>query len=183
MSISVFDFWGITDSHSRGYHLQSYFIVFCKRVFTSSEFKSFFKNLNVGKSKDDIIVNCEVALTQTLMQNKFRAGAYMPPLNSLLRLIGARVIQLKNRGLKRILRDFKDKKPFTISRWDARQINKSHIFWEKLVKSHRMPFLKTELIRENPGTINISNYQDVIKNYTQYDTSLIQKHSERIKRI
>ncbi|MFO7560892.1 MAG: rhamnan synthesis F family protein [Desulfobacterales bacterium] len=182
MSGAGCDFWGITDSHSFNYHLQSYFIVFGRMVFTSREFKSFFKNLIVGHCKDEIIIKCEVALTQTLLRSNFKAGVYMPSLNSLFRLICARGIQIKNRGIKRVVRDFKEKKPFTRSRWDVKQINKSHMFWEELVKRHRMPFLKAELIRENPGTINISNYQDVLKNYTRYDASLITRHSERIKR-
>jgi lipopolysaccharide biosynthesis protein len=59
------DFWGMTDNKEKGvpHHLQSYFIVFKKSVFTHEAFYFFFENLKKQKNKIDIILLYEVGLT------------------------------------------------------------------------------------------------------------------------
>ena len=70
------DFWGLIygDSHHKE-HLQSYFLVFKKRVFQSSAFDSFIKSIRKMDDKWDVIIEYEVGLTQHLQQQGFRHSA------------------------------------------------------------------------------------------------------------
>ena len=73
-----FDFWGMTQSEERGIrHIQSYFMVFSKKVFSDVYFINFFSCVKVESSKDDIINNYELKLTQTLNEAGFEGGCFV----------------------------------------------------------------------------------------------------------
>ncbi len=70
------DMWGATDSYMIKYHLQSYFIVFSKRLFLHPLFKSFWdKVYNLGL-KNNIIVRYEIGISQYFLHHGFTLGAY-----------------------------------------------------------------------------------------------------------
>jgi len=71
-----YDFWGITDSLEVHHHLQSYFMVFDKKVFTALLFKNIWNTYKVYKIKRNIILNYEIGLSQKLLKNGFSMGAY-----------------------------------------------------------------------------------------------------------
>lgn len=180
-SESKSDFWGITDCSAAKYHLQSYFIIFNRKIFLSETFKKFMSNINIEKNKDDVINKYEIELTQELIKNGYTAKAYIPEIKSIRKLILTRIQQVKNRSFKRLINDMKSKKIFSGKRWSPAQINKSHLYWKDLVKRFRMPFIKVELFRENPATVNIDNYKRFLKKYTCYESRLMENHLERIK--
>ena len=80
------DFWGITENKFGikktffGYrktninHLQSYFLVLKKNIFTSDVFVDFIKTVKKEKNKSDIIFNYEIGLSKLLQQNNFKKG-------------------------------------------------------------------------------------------------------------
>lgn len=88
---SKYDFWGITihprieakinEKQHYSYvneHVQSYFIVFQKNVFSSELFLGFFKNLPKIESFLDAVVLFELELTRVLSENgSFKYGAYV----------------------------------------------------------------------------------------------------------
>ncbi len=73
-----FDFWGVTDSHEIYHHLQSYFMVFDKKVVKSEVFQDIWKNYKVYKIKRNIILQYEIGLSQRLLKAGFSMGVYCP---------------------------------------------------------------------------------------------------------
>lgn len=86
MEARSLDFWGVTDSHQISYHLQSYFLVFSRKVFESGDFKSFFSGIARQSSVQEVIKKYEVRLTGILTDAGFKTGALISN-----RLIGRHV--------------------------------------------------------------------------------------------
>lgn len=89
------DFWGITKNRfgviknkSSKYvrairpHIQSYFLVFNKNVFTSEVFSNFIKSIRHLDNKNEIIINYEIGLSELLRQEGFIDASFI---NSFLR--------------------------------------------------------------------------------------------------
>ncbi|MBR6162435.1 glycosyl transferase family 1 [bacterium] len=74
------DFWGNTTNHSPTFgnikHIQSYFIVFKPKVFSSDCFKNFILSVKKEETKEDIILNYECELTNTLNKSGFSWDVY-----------------------------------------------------------------------------------------------------------
>lgn len=90
------DFWGITEC-SRGLikilfkylpfskkHLQSYFLVFKKEVFSSDLFVDFIKSIKHEKTKNDLIIKYEIKLSTTLKQQGFVSSKFINSKRSFL---------------------------------------------------------------------------------------------------
>jgi lipopolysaccharide biosynthesis protein len=72
------DFWGMTTNTSKSpEHIQSYFLVFSKKVFLSKEFSSFFAAVKKQKTKMDVVKQYEVRLTQMLAEAGFEKGSFV----------------------------------------------------------------------------------------------------------
>ncbi|MBL3675738.1 glycosyltransferase [Paracoccus sp. KCTC 42845] len=72
------DFWGATDSHEFSYHLQSYFVVLTRRVFTSAAFMTFINGVTKQDNVQKVIINYEIGLTKILLEEGFAAAALIP---------------------------------------------------------------------------------------------------------
>lgn len=72
------DFWGLTDNDEFGRHLQSYFIVFRRRVLEHPCFREFWRSVLPYSDKDLIIQSYEIGLTKWLEQNGLTWGALFP---------------------------------------------------------------------------------------------------------
>jgi rhamnosyltransferase len=66
------DFWGLTNNHEFGRHLQSYFAVFRKEVLHSSCFMDFWHSVLPFNDKQQIIQSYEVGMTRWLEERGFR---------------------------------------------------------------------------------------------------------------
>lgn len=90
------DFWGITKNRFGAIknknskyvsairpHIQSYFLVFNKNVFTSVVFSNFIKSIRHLDNKSEIIINYEIGLSELLRQEGFIDASFI---NSFLRL-------------------------------------------------------------------------------------------------
>lgn len=52
--------------------------------------------------------------------------------------------------------------------------NATHFYWDQLIARLRCPFVKRQLIRDNPMKLASAGYwKDFLERYTSYDTSLI----------
>lgn len=86
------DFWGITKNRfglikdgkgSRTIqrpHIQSYFLVFSNKVFTSKVFDDFLSSIKHLECKNDIVINYEIGLTELLTSSGFKAASYIKAL-------------------------------------------------------------------------------------------------------
>lgn len=76
MEKSNASFWGVTSNNEIQMHLQSYFLVFKKEVFLSGCFLDFISNVKKEKTKEDVVINYEVNLTNYLAKNGFSYDFY-----------------------------------------------------------------------------------------------------------
>ena len=58
-------------------------------------------------------------------------------------------------------------------------LNIMHYYWKDLLENKRIPFIKRELLRDNPVNIDISGYKEIIKK-TGYPLELIEKNLQRL---
>ena len=58
-------------------HIQSYFLVFRKKVFTSKEFKDFWNNVKNETSLNAVVANCETRLSGYLEKAGFKSDVYL----------------------------------------------------------------------------------------------------------
>ncbi len=137
LSKSEIDFWGLTDSYQGGWHIQSYFLCLSRKAFTSNVFKKIFNQDFSELSKPQIIENGELELTRSLSGAGLKGAAYVP--------------------YDQLSQDFEE--------WNTK--NPTHFFWDHLIEQFNFPFVKKELILQNP-----ENIQNTIKLFP-----LIQKHS------
>ncbi|MBE6461488.1 MAG: DUF616 domain-containing protein [Alphaproteobacteria bacterium] len=75
------DFWGCTQNNRvrEGTHIQSYFVVLSRDVFTSYAFTDFLKNVKVEKVRSDIVKKYEYRLTGLLSRYGFTYDTYIKP--------------------------------------------------------------------------------------------------------
>ncbi len=71
-----YDFWGITDSYEMQHHLQSYFMVFDKKIFSCTIFQNIWKTYKIYQIKRNIILRYEIGLSQKLLKNGYHMGVY-----------------------------------------------------------------------------------------------------------
>jgi len=172
------DFWGITDNTDMGYHIQSYFILFKKSILQSEVFANFWQNIEILHNKDEIIQRYEVGLSQILI----KAG-FTPTISTNFQPTKMQKIAILLRKFtpKKIL-----KKLHSILSGKAKiirmgKINTAHYFWKELLLSGDVPFIKIELLRDNPMQVNIEDFEHTIQKVSSYDISLIQKHLQRMR--
>lgn len=70
------DFWGMTDSYMMFPHLQSYFLVFKKNVYSSEVFKNFWSHLKIYSNRFDIVYYYEITLSKLLTSAGFRMFSF-----------------------------------------------------------------------------------------------------------
>lgn len=196
------DFWGITSNYDIAYHLQSYFIVFRKTVFSSGIFKKFWEGTAIPVSKDKVIKHCEVGLSQTLLNAGFKASTYVQYrflfrhaivyrlrayLTRMRQIIAAsrreKMLQKAILYIMRFVRDPINQFRYLASyfRTKIKAINVTHFFWKQLVLYYKMPFIKVDLLRNNPMRVNIDDYPKVISLVSGYNVPMITAHLSRVR--
>ncbi len=75
------DFWGLTQWHGTPWpdHIQSYFLVFRKSVFTSVHFERYWETLPEIADRREAIVKCEVLLTDFFEKKGFKWDTFIKP--------------------------------------------------------------------------------------------------------
>jgi len=172
------NFWGITSGKEISYHLQSYFIVFKRDVLHSKVFKLFWNKVKVLECKRDIIEKYEIGLTKQLTLSNFRPmvyAHYRPTLFNSLKTKLKKITLYKI--IKKLFILFKGQYKFQ----NLLTINVTHQYWRELLIYKKNPFIKIELLRNNPIKIKIDDYQDIIKSISNYNVALIENHLKRVK--
>jgi len=70
-----FDFWGMTSSREKQYHLQSYFLVFGKKVLQNPAFSQFWEQFQFYRRKSRIIQKYELGISQLAKKQNWKMGA------------------------------------------------------------------------------------------------------------
>lgn len=69
------DFWAMTDNLEIAYHLQSYFLVFRRRLLESEAFRQFWTSVLPYRTKNQVIRSYEVGLSTHFIEQGFRPEA------------------------------------------------------------------------------------------------------------
>ena len=174
------DFWGITKNrfglikNKEKYkviersHLQSYFLVFNKKVFTSKVFTDFISSIIHYENKNDIIINYEIGLSETLKNNEFQCGNYINAFykynHSIISFWKILIKKYKNPFLKRsILKN----KHLTLTISDN---------WEKVILSNSeypISLIEKDINKTNPTNSKIRSIILFIKEYYFYFIALL----------
>lgn len=71
------DFWGITENTEFYRHIQSYFMVFRRKVFTSKAFKDFLSGISPQKNVQAVIEKYEIGLSRMLFEKGFVGKSWL----------------------------------------------------------------------------------------------------------
>ena len=144
MAPSSCDFWGMTESFESNYHLQSYFLCFRKKMIYSELFKRYWTDMAPLAGRQEVINRYELKLTGYFREHGFESG-------SLIKSMDIRLLCLKNLSLI-----FKKKKNPTL-------------YYADQLLQLRMPFVKIQLLRDNPFNLQLdkiyASHQNVMQWY------------------
>lgn len=129
------DFVGLTDSHCITHHVQTYFFQLQGAGLSDPRLQGFWAGVKVLTNKTDVINTYEVKLLQHVIKDWGLTS------NAMF-------------GLDKVL-------PHATAA-DCAHLNISHSYWDHLV-SQGMPFVKVELLRDNPLQLNILHWQSVFQ--------------------
>jgi lipopolysaccharide biosynthesis protein len=158
------DAWGMTDNLEIAWHLQSYFLVFRSSVLSAPVFRQFFRGILPYTDKEQLIRSYEVGLSRLLLdqgftlramvgQNDFR-GSVLPPRMALADLQAWWSTVARRAGLSPEPMNLTTTQPIELLRAG-------------------MPFVKIELLRDNPRSIPLEPVLREIE-ATGWDMSLIE---------
>ncbi|MGI9303182.1 MAG: rhamnan synthesis F family protein, partial [Gammaproteobacteria bacterium] len=154
--------WGITDSHELKHHLQSYFLVFERAALESPAFREFWRTLPFYRFKRSIIWHCEIGLSRKLSRAELRLAA------------AHEYISLRNSHPEMIL-TAERRATF------AGPLNPTRNLWDLLVRDCACPFLKVDVLRDNPeNSAAVTNWPQILRSVSNYNPKLIESHLARM---
>jgi lipopolysaccharide biosynthesis protein len=169
--------WGITDSWSQRYHLQSYFLLFRKDALAAPCMRKFWDSVRYGGSKTWVISKCEVRLTQFMLREGLRCAA-LYPYRSAVAALTTEVFEedlLERKDLSDPHRRYLTSIFGAVQ--DGTPLNVMHHFWDHLIIRMHCPFIKRELLQSNPARVPfVYRWEDAIRRVSTYDTDLIVRH-------
>jgi lipopolysaccharide biosynthesis protein len=171
--------WGITDSWSKRYHLQSYFLLFRSEALASPSMRAFWASVRHVQSKRWVITRYEIGLTQHMLRAGLRCAALYPYRAAVAALTSGVLDEglLERKDLSELHRRYLGEIFSAVER--GTPLNVMHHFWDHLIIRMRCPFVKRELLQRNPAGIPfIYRWEDAIHKVCDYDTGLIVKHMQ-----
>jgi SAM-dependent methyltransferase len=105
MKVLECDFWGITECFQTQPHIQSYFLVFRRRVIESQAFRDFWDGVLPYVNKTQVILSYEIGLTQWLLESGFKPGVFcsFEKLGNYCQTTGKRLRKKDNTSVKHAL--------------------------------------------------------------------------------
>jgi hypothetical protein len=195
------DFWGLTDSWSVAYHLQSYFVVLRHGALAHPAFWEFLEQYPFPRGKRQVVRDGEIGLTTALHRAGLRsavtcpydevARAWLDDLPARLERVGAYPENafMEVGDLDRALNTFSSAQSLRQILETAHQIrrglalNGSHHFWDTLVEQFRFPFVKRELLQVNPAEIAFATELRRVLAGTGYDIEHIRDAARRARDV
>jgi len=131
MDQSSCDLWGMTESFEFCHHVQSYFLCFKRNVLKSPAFEKYWQDLKPFPERQEVINRYELPLAMHFKKQGFRVGSYIKGWK--IRLL----------FLKKLRLNFK------------RNANPT-IFYPVQLLQLRMPFVKIQVLRDNPFELDFN---------------------------
>ena len=177
------DVWGMTDSYSGKYHLQSFFVLFGAKALRSAAFAKFWRRMRYVGSKRVVIFKYEIGLSQALL----KAGLKLKALYPYRRLSEA----LMERAMALQESEKPQSHPLLVAYFDelldgvnaGRPLNPTHYFWNHLIVEMRFPFIKRELLEKNPAGIPLLvHWRSAIEAVSDYPVEMIEDYLQTAAR-
>lgn len=149
LRLETADFVGLTDSRCIIPHVQSYFFQFQGAALSNLKLHAFWASVQVFTDKKDVIHTYEMKLLQ---HATFDWGLTNNTMFSLDKILPHATVA------------------------EYAQLNVSHSYWDHLV-SQGFPFVKVELLRDNPLKLNILHWPSVFEAHGA-SVDLVKKHVE-----
>jgi len=171
------DLWGMTISEEhKERHLQTYFFAMKKRVLLSKVAKNFWNDVGPFKKKREVIELFEMRLLKEFEREGFRVSAFFDG-SKCLQIPWKEKIHHLVRHPKRIRQSLAYLKACR-----HKPYNPTHLQWRQCLDSGA-PFLKIDLLRENPNQLRRSSILRWIRENTKYPLDLIERHLSRLNRV
>ncbi len=168
------DFWALTDSWDRGYHLQSSFFTLSAGCLNGEAFRHFAATYAYPNERDAVVTQGELGLSRVLVADGGVSMAVLAPYRELAREQLADAPRMLD--ALRALPEYHDALPAEVGYFDRPQRgyvdsamawmlkllsdlrsgigrNPQHVFWEPLLTRYRVPFVKKELLLSNPAGV------------------------------
>jgi rhamnosyltransferase len=168
------DFWGLTRSHEIRPHIQSYFFAFRRSLIETGTFSAFWQSVEPLGDKRKIIRRYEVGMTEFVeTRGAITAEIFDQrglPAGKRLR---AAFINGRRKGKSWLT---------TLRRYlKGKVTGPTHAYWRSAIEAG-VPFLKVELLRDNPRGLPLRKVFQYLATRTNYDPTLIERHLRRVTR-
>ncbi len=151
------DIWGATDSWQHRYHLQSFFLIVGAQAMRQQAWRKFWSKVRPVSDKNWVIRSYEIGFTQFMLRAGLRCTALWP-YSTLIQEDYVGVDLLAEQDSRTAGRDpLQDRRLAQALRVRAsfatrRPLNATSDLWKSLLR-RGFPFIKRELLRDNPGQI------------------------------
>ena len=170
------DFWGLTSSMAGGWHIQSYFFAMRHRLLRSEAAQRYWDNVRSLTYKADVIKKCELQMAAHFRRRGWLTEAiYDAPISPPARwkIVGPAADLAQPIGLAKYL--YYNSR---YSNWRSRKQNPMNYLWRSTIEAG-VPFVKVELLRDNPLTLPLQSVHDYIARRTRYPLELTSAHLRR----
>lgn len=171
MGAAEADFWALTDSWQRRFHLQSYFMVVHRRALQSAAWQRFWADFHHSANKEFVVRQYEIGLTQVMLRAGLRCRA-LYAYDRLAREVTAAAQRnptfVDNLYLKRV----------SDAMAAAVPINVTHFLWDYMIRRHAFPFIKRDLLMYNNQMVpQLHTWREVVQErFDDYDVSMVDDH-------
>ncbi|WP_297803191.1 rhamnan synthesis F family protein [Arenimonas sp. GDDSR-1] len=149
---------GLSLSHDRDLHLQSYCLAFEDRTLIASQhFAEWWQAMTPVSDREQVIIRYELGLSRHFADAGVPLqAAYEPDRNDLLVAL-CRAIGNANFSSRTYLSATHDSDRVQLDLQPARSLNPTHYLWDRLYA--RFGILKIELLRDNPTRQNLARFR------------------------
>ncbi len=157
MSSSKFNVWGVTDNYEINYHAQSYFLCLDSTILKSDFLPEFMSGIKVHDDKQMVINEYEIGLSQLALSKGFSVGAYCM-YDDVVDYIMSSADEYKDRVSKG-------------------KINSTLWLCDVLLSEFKSPFVKVELFRDNPHSVDLSGCIEYISTRSDFPVDYIKEYT------
>ncbi|SDR51052.1 Rhamnan synthesis protein F [Rhizobiales bacterium GAS113] len=180
MSSEKADIWGFTDSWEHAYRVQSYFYCFNRRILASPHFHKFWRGIPLINYKRAVIERLEIELTQFFLDRGYHLTAAFP-YNALVDRFMSLLASEQPDEMAET--ELESKERLRTHFATGSRVNSTHYFWDILINEFRYPFIKGELLSQNPSAVyGVHRWYNTISKQTEYDPDLIVEHLKHSQR-
>jgi Lipopolysaccharide biosynthesis protein len=156
-------------SHTMLYRLRSYLIRGCKRI-----------------NEYVLVLLFRIFRQHRKDRKRRRLGVFIKRVIISVVNIVSKIGNVLRNGSSKILnfiRDPREKLRSLILYFEIniKAVNVTHFLWKQLVLYYKMPFIKVDLLRDNPMAVNIDDYAKVLSMVSNYSVPMIMSHLSRVR--